>query len=361
MAKKVSLRLPRPDDDSVSRMPPQSRSTYINHILPAEKTAIDKEGPNPQHISVERRYVGVLGGFLIEPVNETARGCLSVDIENHQGSYEKLVELGRFYYNNYIRHFKSAAVPTPKTPSHPSRPSFDRVADEIAPRLVHIPHNHSEAKKLALFRDGCQCMLTGKFEDSMVEEYPSRFPPGAESWLAPTRCAHIIPESINTFTPSTNPEVKLRRAVDLAAGFWSVLERFGYPNARTELSGRKCHRLSNVLTLSVEAHVVMGRLCLWFESTGEVCPGNGWPAQVTFQVRDDLGIPELLRPKEGGSELPNPDYLALHAACCKVAHLSGAPLEGSIFHGPESHRVLAQDGSSVVVLCEELYRLVGPM
>ncbi|KAH9945326.1 uncharacterized protein BXZ73DRAFT_96312 [Epithele typhae] len=348
MSDMVSHRLPPQDDESVSRMPPQSLSAYILYILPAERTAIEKEGPNPQDISKQRRYIGVLGGFLIEPVNEMARSCISVDIEKCEGSYERLVDLGQFYYVHYIRHFKSTGGPTPRSSSHPSRPSFDGLAKEIVPQLIHTPQNHSQAKQLALFRDGC-----------------------AASRLTPTHCSHIIPESLNKFTPSANPEAKR----ELAAGFWSILERFGYPDALKELNGHKCHRLSNVLTLSEESHTLMDRLCLWYESTGEpntynlktyppeLRAGNGWPAQVTFKIRDDLGIPGLPRPEEDHSELPNPDYLALHAACCKVAHLSGAaePLEDSIFHDPESHRVLAQDGSSADVLYEELYRLVDPV
>ncbi|KAH9925354.1 uncharacterized protein BXZ73DRAFT_50052 [Epithele typhae] len=346
MSELVFLRLPRQDDDSVSNMPPQSRSAYIHYILPAEQTAIEREGLNPQDISKQRRYIGVLGGFLIEPVNETARICLSTEIESCLGSFERLVELGQFYYIHCVRRFKSAADLTPRMSS---RPSLDSLAEEITPHLVTTLQNHSEAKRLALFRDGFQCILTGKFDLGMWCKYPSKFPLGAASRLAPTHCTHIIPEPVNKLTPFANPEAKL------ATGFSSILERFGYPDAWSELNGHKCHRLSNALTLSGEAHMLMDRLCLWFESTGE---GNGWPAQITFKVRDDLGIPGILPPKEGSMDLPHPDFLALHATCCKVAHLAGAAetLEDSALH-----RGLAQDGSSADMLFEELYSLVDPM
>ena len=45
--------------------------------------------------------------------------------------------------------------------------------------------------------------------------------------------------------------------------------------------------------------------------------------------------------------LPDPRYLALHAACAKVAHLSGASeYVDTIFRKTEDMKVLASDGSS---------------
>jgi hypothetical protein len=48
---------------------------------------------------------------------------------------------------------------------------------------------------------------------------------------------------------------------------------------------------------------------------------------------------------------PDPRYLKLHAACAKVAHLSGAgEYIETIFRDMESMRVLAKDGSSAQAL-----------
>ncbi|KAH9925372.1 uncharacterized protein BXZ73DRAFT_50074 [Epithele typhae] len=180
-------------------MPPQSRSAYVAYILPAEDQAIERERPNRTTISRERRNIGILGGLLLEPVNERARSCLSAEIKSCQGSYEKLVELGQFYYINFIRHFKSAAVRTPRMASPPSRSSFESAVDETGPQLAPTPQNHSTAKKHALFRDGCQCMLTGKYDVELVTQHRNKFP--SDLWLRiePTRCTHIIPESVNNF------------------------------------------------------------------------------------------------------------------------------------------------------------------
>jgi hypothetical protein len=49
--------------------------------------------------------------------------------------------------------------------------------------------------------------------------------------------------------------------------------------------------------------------------------------------------------------LPNPDYLRIHAACCRVAHLSGAAeYMDKILEDLEDMRVLSNDGSSARLL-----------
>ena len=68
------------------------------------------------------------------------------------------------------------------------------------------------------------------------------------------------------------------------------------------------------------------------------------PEQVTFTSH----YPEL--------PLPSPKYLRIHAACCKIAHLSGAAehLE-HIFREMEELKVLALDGTSADVLSYVLH------
>ncbi|KAH9074787.1 hypothetical protein EDB83DRAFT_1871337 [Lactarius deliciosus] len=54
-----------------------------------------------------------------------------------------------------------------------------------------------------------------------------------------------------------------------------------------------------------------------------------------------------------GSDLPLPDpaYLEIHAACCRVAHLSGAgEYMDEVLEGLEDTRVLSEDGSSAHLL-----------
>ena len=69
---------------------------------------------------------------------------------------------------------------------------------------------------------------------------------------------------------------------------------------------------------------------------------NPLPATVTFTAR-------------GGLPLPDPRYLALHAACAKVAHLSGAgEYIDAVDRDIDSTLVLAKDGSSAKLLAEAM-------
>ena len=62
--------------------------------------------------------------------------------------------------------------------------------------------------------------------------------------------------------------------------------------------------------------------------------------------------------------LPNPKHLRIHAACCRVAHMSGAAdYFDEVLHDMEDVGVLTGDGSSADLLELLLYRatLVPPV
>lgn len=60
--------------------------------------------------------------------------------------------------------------------------------------------------------------------------------------------------------------------------------------------------------------------------------------------------------------LPNSQYPFIHAACCRIAHLSGAAeYLYDIFQGMEDLPVLAEDGGSADVLVYALHQLVAPV
>lgn len=67
---------------------------------------------------------------------------------------------------------------------------------------------------------------------------------------------------------------------------------------------------------------------------------NSYPATVTFTTPDEKTYP-----------LPDPQYLKLHAAAAKVAHLSGAAeYIDDILRDMEETFVLSEDGASARVL-----------
>lgn len=138
-----------------------------------------------------------------------------------------------------------------------------------------------------------------------------------------------------------------------------------------DLNGAKIHRLENVLTLDLGVHSYFDALKIWFEpvefpvrnsppclivlltesfqdipNTYRLCAVRplyvklSWKTTVTFTTPDPLTLP-----------IPSRDYLELHAACCRVANLSGAGEHiDRILRELEDIQVLSPDGSSVEAL-----------
>ena len=72
-----------------------------------------------------------------------------------------------------------------------------------------------------------------------------------------------------------------------------------------------------------------------------------WKSTVTFTPLDPVKLP-----------VPSPSYLELHAACCRVANLSGAgEYIDKILRDMEDIQVLSQDGTSAEVLRYALWPL----
>ncbi len=131
-----------------------------------------------------------------------------------------------------------------------------------------------------------------------------------------------------------------------------------------ELDGAGIHRLENILTLSPSLHDFFDQLALWLEAVVFPCflvaiflmtqhrmtnrkrillclVLERLPRRtVTFTTRAD---PEAL-------PLPSLTYLAIHAACCRVARLSGAVVyveEEEVRERSERMGILAKDGTSM--------------
>ena len=156
-----------------------------------------------------------------------------------------------------------------------------------------------------------------------------------------------------------------------AASAWAVMTRMGGILCHDELNGDQIHRLENILTMRADLHATFDSLGLWLEPTVRLylcracIPGFDYhntrqdvinQYEVHADAPLDAGIPAVVTfTAQGGLPLPDPRYLALHAACARVAHLSGAGEYIDAFHRDmETTLVLAKDGSSAKLLAEAL-------
>ncbi|KAJ7109804.1 hypothetical protein C8R44DRAFT_743178 [Mycena epipterygia] len=261
----------------------------------------------------------------------------------------KLVALGKFYLRFFVKIFYKAKGHNPVPSEHPSRPSFEQE------RVMHMQQrslSHSEAKTLALERDGNRCLLTGAYHGTNIEtpeEIEHYRLTGQNS--TSTHAAHIIPEHLNNFTWEALDDAADREffhilevdgitsepKINQSSTMWTMLKIFGSQQVIDELGGTDIHRLENVITVDVATHDQIDLLQLWFEPTGipdehfvRVRLETHRPSRLvpTIQPNPILSYPEPVTkikfPSTPDLPAPSPHYLALHAACCRIAVLSGA-------------------------------------
>lgn len=79
-----------------------------------------------------------------------------------------------------------------------------------------------------------------------------------------TQCAHILSEST---TAKLDNADRLSSSGQDSGNAWTIIEAFGYPGIRDELSGVKLHSLQNTLTLDAFLYGMVDNLTLWLEPT----------------------------------------------------------------------------------------------
>ncbi|KAK0435688.1 uncharacterized protein EV420DRAFT_1592662 [Desarmillaria tabescens] len=295
--------------------------------------------------SVALMHARILGYLIIHSPSPSARHEVVKVIHSCAQDHAKLSQLGQTFLNYFIRPFKKFKGRTPAPSDHPSRPSFDVLKRDLRSKIREAPKSHTEAKDLALVRDGFRCVVTGSYDHNTVEETSASTDEIGEAGTVYTRCAHIVPESTYFNVSDQGPS---NTKLDYAASVLAVLKRFGYDIEQT--NGTKVHSLYNVMTMEGNVHDWFDRLEIWFEKTKtpncyklqNLYPKyrRRLPAEVTFTTPDQENLP-----------VPSETLLSLHAACAKVAHLSGAAeYIDKLDRDVEDLSVLAYNGSSGEVL-----------
>ncbi|KIK04393.1 hypothetical protein K443DRAFT_52326, partial [Laccaria amethystina LaAM-08-1] len=152
-------------------------------------------------------------------------------------------------------------------------------------------------------------------------------------------CQPLIPtQSVYIFDPCTNQEISTLIQTtclqkDYAVLMWDVLHDFGYKDLPATFHGRLVNHLENILTLNFNLAIEFEHFNVWFVATAvenryklETAGSyqlHQYPEYVTFTTKfttPDHGDDQSL----GLYPVPDSTYLYIHAACSKIAHLSGA-------------------------------------
>jgi len=221
------------------------------------------------------------------------------------------------------------------------------------------PRDHQTAKRSALRRDNYRCVVTGWVDATSYESMDAETLQSYNLAQNPPRCTHT--NFCHIFPPSTNwgrnnpndPDEKKKK---YAGNVWAIINSFRTIDILSQLNGEKIHGLENGFTMNMELHSMFDSLELWFDHM----------TNDTYRVialDPGCGILSLLPPNPTVTftstdpclPLPNREYLKLHAAVCRVAHMSGA----ARYLNQEDRdidriRVLAPDGSSADLLASRL-------
>ncbi|KAF9645780.1 hypothetical protein BDM02DRAFT_3119694 [Thelephora ganbajun] len=349
---------------------PNAASVY-EKILQAEAQAV-QDGAN-ENVVLAR----VIGHLFLElharrdilgdrPYETIIDEVMSPSTDHGDGG-NVVFGVGRWYRNVLICGFRTPRKPYTPPSSHPSRLSYDNLEDMIKDTLEVSGRDYRTAKKKALARDGFRCMITGFFDKTSLK-YSAELrqleePLGGMPIIVKT--SHILSES-TTQGVGLNTKGSIANKADHAAGVLAILSQFGLGHLSDALAAvGGVHEVWNLLSLESDLHSDFDSLDLWFESTGEpnryeICFFN---VKIGQSIRAISNRTETSGPgasmvvdfssNRDNAPPPDPQLLALHATCARVAHMSGAAeFLDEIERKAEETNVLAFDGSSARLLSD---------
>ncbi|KAM6503693.1 hypothetical protein JOM56_000636 [Amanita muscaria] len=297
-----------------------------NMLLELEKAILADMGSAKEDRSEVKdlMYCRIVGHFFHHAPSDAGLQNLIQEVSSAYGDRQKVLDIGKLFYQYTLCVFGSAED---WTPNNPFRPSFHNLADMTESVVQETTLNYETAKNKALIRDGFKCVVTGTYDLDSAKVF-QELGQVAGANARGTECVHIFSESTNVNISRDSKKIILH--ADSPTSAWTVLSHFsGRDNLLDELNGRSMHRLENVMTMRAGYEAESGIL------------DNLNPARlVTFTTPDPDRLP-----------VPSREYLALHAACTKVVHFSGAgEYADSVLREMEDTPVLSSDGSSAAIL-----------
>ncbi|KAK0458291.1 uncharacterized protein EV420DRAFT_1309047 [Desarmillaria tabescens] len=290
-----------------------------NIMRQIDETALESELKLLNKYLVDVRILGYLLTFgpTIEAISHVADTTICCEDD------DAVVKQGNFFDRYLLRTFRKKEVRTPSMSLDSSRPPFNNIQEMIKEDLIERPMNHSQAKKSALIRDNFRCVLSGAVDMfSYLENEEIEAQVHAQSLIVQeTQCSHIFFQSTD-ISLSEDAKVSFKNFSSLT---WTIIQHFGYSETQHELSGNSVHSLTNILTFESGLHTLFDTLKLWLEPTeipNRYKVGTSVP-KLIFELKKLPAFVEFTS-TDSRLKLPSTEYLRLHAACCQVAHMSGA-------------------------------------
>ncbi|KAF8503360.1 hypothetical protein F5888DRAFT_1661404 [Russula emetica] len=314
------------------------RSAYSMTLLLEHAASSNTDPKNRERKLIHAR---VLGHLLREAPSMHASENVANQVNSCQND-DQLDALGEMYFLHYICTFTIRRNDSTRSlPGSPlDCPSF-KTKKELVEHMLCTNGESSqcseEAKRRAFSR-----LLFGTCTELLQKVIDS----GAET--TPTDCVHIFTQSIPMISGIDDKDAKH----ECAASIWTIMTYFGFEDLPEKLVGNGVHTLENVMTLDTSFRFMFEVLVIWFEATvselGIFTPRTQTRHEgILLSCRDN---PITLTSQHLDLPLPNRTFLAIHAACCRIADLSGATdyIEKTL-DDMEDIGVLAKGGSSTQI------------
>ncbi|CAA7265221.1 unnamed protein product [Cyclocybe aegerita] len=322
--------LPRPNQYNAS-------SQFIPHT--AYNRCLDLEDQHKQvsqHVRLDVLVCARFLGYMIleAPTDEGRMDVASEIVRCAKTGDIGLQDLAESYKNHFFRVFYSSGCRTP-APTHPS--FYNK--EEYVYSLSATAASHAKSKQLALERDDFSCVLTGKTDTPSIENDLVKIPQSVVPTV--TRASHILNWSASEGLTDDNR--------NYAAAADAVLNRFGGIDVIKEFDGSNLHRLENILSLSSDACTWFSDSRIWLERDSQGLPNTYRPSSTkpSVYLAEIPNIISFSTPDPERLPLPDPRYLAVHVACARVAHMSGAAeYIHKVLRDMEETDVLRNDGPS---------------
>ncbi|KAJ7203480.1 hypothetical protein B0H12DRAFT_1035521 [Mycena haematopus] len=246
--------------------------------------------------------------------------------------HAKVFALGLDIKNHLLRVFYSRTDRTLTSSAHESQPSYDQHRAKI---LKSMAEDDSEGRTLAQAKEdvnGYKCVMTGYYDKVTLMKVPelNNKSVAEDVPCVETQVVHLFSESAQSVS---------RQAPILPIAL-AILQMFGLEGMAQQLLGKRVNNLWNAMTMCVHLHKDFNQLLFWLEAVPNLehtynvvarHPETFFrqvpkpPRTVTFRID-----PEAVRDCEHNNisphllELPDPQLMAMRAACARVAAMSGA-------------------------------------
>ncbi|KAI0829789.1 hypothetical protein BC628DRAFT_1358775 [Trametes gibbosa] len=325
--------------------------------MPTLASLSDSDSPLARAATLVRQYAhfrdqALLLALLDYAPNQVAQDNVARKITQASESYRAhgdtrcLTHVADFFWRNVILPIRVTGGQTPEPRSRLSHSGLASADYVRSPAEAEAINDLKSVTETASARDRHRCVVSGKLDPESIANGSSEFSL-PHCGLEVTRAAHIIPFS-------------LRDSSEAASGhlpsIWSALECFSGVELGTLMHGG-INSLDNIITLSATVHRYFTELQIALEPVPDA--PHTYAVRTWGRVAPRLGLPKTVKLASAtpGAALPNPAYLALHCAVCRVLWASARAEElEDVLDDLEEVALLAADGSSANLINIAIYR-----